>query len=516
MQSTSSRVRVLSRATVLLLLTLALTGALPEPEAAAQNAAQQAAPAPEVGPTHAAVPAPTAPVPAPTAAASPPPPAAQSPAAPGQSPAAPGESGTPAFGQVRPSTPLRYDTEYPPMHYEGLAQSNRIARLQARLDRGEVKLDFEPGHGYLRSLLKALDIDPSSQVLVYSKTSLQTGEIQAASPRALYFNEDTYVGWVQGTQQIELGTMDSTLDQVFYTLRNGSPSGAHFKRETTNCLGCHDSLSYSGGGVPRFLLMSTYVDTHGDALTHEGSILVTDRTEFKYRWGGWYVTGQQGNEIHLGNMMVHNVQELTHLEGLRRGNLANLDALFDTKPYLTDKSDIVALQVLLHQSTVQDRITEVNWDTRTALAKASKDPADGHGVTLPPQIAKQIQDEMDALVDEMLFVSDPGYNSRLTGNSGFDKWFQARGPRDRHGRSLRELDLTTRLFKYPCSFLIYSDAFTALPVYARDYVYARLVNILTGKETDPQYGVLSAADRKAVVEILKDTSPQFAAALKRS
>ncbi len=401
------------------------------------------------------------------------------------------------------------------MHYEGLAQNNRIARLQARLDRGEVKLEFERGHGYLRSLLKALDIDPSSQVLVYSKTSLQTGEIQAASPRALYFNEDTYVGWVQGTQQIELGTMDSTLDQVFYTLKNGSQAPAHFKRETTNCLGCHDSLSYSGGGVPRFLLMSTYVNTHGDALTHEGSILVTDHTEFQYRWGGWYVTGQQGSAVHLGNVLVHDVKELINLDQVRRGNLDNLDALFDTKPYLTDKSDIVALQVLLHQSTVQDRITEVNWDTRTALAKAGKDPADGRGVTLPPQSRKQIKDEMDALVDEMLFVGDPGYKSKLTGNSGFDKWFQARGPRDSRGRSLRELDLTTRLFKYPCSFLIYSDAFDALPVYAKDYLYARLVSILTGKEHAPQYAALSAADRKAVVETLKETKPQFAAALKK-
>jgi hypothetical protein len=454
--------------------------------------------APEVGPTHAPLPAPAPPATPPAA-----------PAAPSS-----GEPGKPAFGMPDPSAPLRYDTEYPPMHYEGTAQNNRIARLQARLDRGEVKLDFEPGHGYLRSLLRALDIDPSSQVLVYSKTSLQTGEIQAASPRALYFNEDTYVGWVQGAQQIELGTMDSALDQVFYTLENGNPTAAHLKRETTNCLGCHDSLSYSGGGVPRFLLMSTYVDTHGNALTHEGSILVTDHTEFQYRWGGWYVTGQQGSAVHLGNVLVHNVKELINLDSVRRGNLDNLDALFDTKPYLTDKSDIVALQVLLHQSTVQDRITEVNWDTRTALAKAGKDPADGRGVTLPPQSRKQIKDEMDALVDEMLFVGDPGYKSKLTGNSGFDKWFQARGPRDSHGRSLRELDLTTRLFKYPCSFLIYSDAFDALPVYAKDYLYARLVGILTGKEHAPQYAGLSAADRKAVIEILEATKPQFAAAIK--
>jgi hypothetical protein len=424
------------------------------------------------------------------------------------------QNGAATFGVPSPSDRLRYDTEYPSVGYSGMAQNNRIARLQARLDQGEVKLEFEPGQGYLRSLLQALDIDPSSQVLVYSKTSLQTGEIQAASPRAIYFNEDTYVGWVQGSTQMELGSMDSALDQVFYTLQNGPQAPVRFKRENQTCLACHDSLSYSGGGVPRFLLMSAYVDTHGEPLTHEGSILMTDHTQFRYRWGGWYVTGQQGDQVHLGNMLVHNVQELTHLDTLRRGNLDTLDALFDTKPYLTDKSDIVALLVLLHQSTVQDRITEVNFDTRTALGKAGKDPADGRGVLLPAQSRKQIREEMDALVDEMLFVGDPGFSSRLTGSSGFDKWFQARGPRDGHGRSLRELDLTTRLFKYPCSFLIYSEAFDALPAYAKDYLYDRLVKILTGKEHAPQYSRLTAADRKAVLEILTATKPDFAAALK--
>lgn len=420
----------------------------------------------------------------------------------------------PTFGMPASSAPLRYDTEYPPIGYSGIPQSNAVSRLQARLDRGEVKLEFEPGHGYLVSLLKALDIDPSSQVLIYSKTSLQTGEIQAASPRAVYFNEDTYVGWVQGGEQIEVGSMDTALDQVFYTLRNTRSAAARFKRETTTCLACHDSLSYSGGGVPRFLLMSAYVDTHGEQITHEGSILMTDHTEFRYRWGGWYVTGYQGKQVHLGNLLVHDVKELAQLESLRRGNLDNLDGLFDTKPYLTDKSDIVALMVLLHQSTVQDRITEVNFDTRTALAKAGLDPSGGHGALLPPDSRKQIGEEMDALVDEMLLVGDPGLTDAVRGNSGFDKWFQSRGPRDGQGRSLRELDLKTRLFKYPCSFLIYSDAFHALPAYARDYLYDRLARILTGKDPGAQYAVLSAADRKAVLEILTATQPEFAAALK--
>ena len=408
------------------------------------------------------------------------------------------------------SAKLRYDTEYPVIGYSGAAAKNALARLQARLDRGEVKLEFQAAHGYLESLLKALDIDPSSQVLIYSKTSLQTGSIQAASPRAVYFNEDTYLGWVQGAEQLELGSMDSALDQVFYTLQNRNGPPVHIQRQTSTCLSCHDSLSLSGGGVPRFLLMSTYVDTHGEQLTHEGSILMTDHTEFRYRWGGWYVTGQHGSQVHLGNMQIHDAQELVHLESLRHGNLESLDRQFDTKPYLTDKSDIVALLVLLHQVTVQDRITEVNFDVRTALAKAGKDSADGRGTILPPQAQKQIKEEMDALVDEMLFVGDPGFTSQITGGSGFDQWFQARGPRDHQGRSLRELDLTRRLFKYPLSFLVYSEAFDALPLYAKDYVYGRFSQVLGGQDRGTAYSHLTATERRDALEILTATKMDFA------
>ena len=420
------------------------------------------------------------------------------------------EPAPPTFGMPSPSAPLRYDTEYPAIGYSGVAANNRIAQLQADLDRGKARLEFRPARGYLESLLQALDIDPSSQVLIYSKTSLQIGEIQAASPRALYFNEDTYVGWVQGSDQLELGSMDSALDQVFYTFRNRAAQDLRFRRETATCLSCHDSLSYSGGGVPRFLLMSSYVDTHGEQLSHEGSILMTDHTEFRYRWGGWYVSGRHGDQPHLGNMQVHNAQELVNLDGLRRGNLDDLAGLFDARPYLTSKSDIVALLVLLHQVTVQDRITEVNFDVRTALAKAGKDPSRGRGVTLPPQERKQVQEEMDALVEEMLFAGEPGLTARISGNSGFDRWFQARGPRDSHGRSLRELDLTTRLFKYPLSFLVYSRAFDAMPEYARDYVYGRFRDILGGQDHSKPYSHLSAEDRKALLEILTATKPDFA------
>ena len=410
------------------------------------------------------------------------------------------ESG-PLFGTRRADGKLPYDTEYPALGYTSTATHNAIARLQAKLDSGEVRLQFRPGRGYLESMLAALGIDASSQSLVYSKTSQQVGLIQARTPRAIYFNDDTYVAWVQGSDQMEIGTLDSQLGQVFYTFRNSEGAPKSFQRENATCLACHDTYSLSGGGVPRFLLMSSYVNTLGDQLTHEGSILMTDQTEMRYRWGGWYVTGQHGSQLHLGNIQVHSAQELVHLDQVRHGNVDTLEGLFDTKPYLTDKSDIVALIVLLHQVTVQEFITRVNFDVHQVLSTSPKPSG---------KDARVLTADMDDLLNAMLFVDAAGYSGPITGNSGFTKWFEGRGIRDSQGRSLRDLDLHTRLLKYPLSYLIYCDAFAALPVYAHDYIYGRLFDVLSGKDQSKPYAHLSAADRKAVMEILKATSPAFA------
>jgi hypothetical protein len=417
-------------------------------------------------------------------------------------------------------TSLPYPREYPAIPYAQMPRDNAIARLQARLDRGEVKLAFRPPRGYLDSILAALGIDRSSQTLVYSKTSLQTGDISAATPRAIYFDDDTYVAWVQGGN-IEIGTMDSRLGQVFYTISNQPVRQVRFDRQIMDCLSCHDTYELSGGGVPRFLLMSTYVDTQGNQLTHEGQILTFDDTPLKFRWSGWYVTGQSGNQVHLGNVLVHDVQQLVHLDQVRRGNLDTLQGLFDTRPYLTDKSDIVALLVLQHQVDVENLITRVSFEVRTALAK----------VAAPSELSEKaraaLKPYLDSLVSAMLFVDATRFTSPISGNSGFTAWFESRGPRDREGRSLRDFDLKTRLFKYPLSYLIYTPAFDALPSYAKDYLYGRFADYLTdsgtitytdareGQEADEGSSEssrpppLSADDRKAILAILAQTKPDF-------
>jgi hypothetical protein len=402
-------------------------------------------------------------------------------------------------------TKLPYDTEYPLMHYERTPTHNAIARLQQRLAAGSVKLTYAAPRGYLDSLLAALAIDPSSQSLVYSRTSLQTGSISAATPRALYFDTDTYVGYVQGSGNLELGTMDSELGQVFYTLPNRDTAAPQLQRQTLTCLACHDTYEMMGGGVPRFLLMSSYVSIHGDQLTHEDNILTTDETPLDSRWGGWYVTGQTGKQVHVGNILVKDVQELVKLDSVRRGNIDTLDGLFDTKPYLTDKSDVVALLVLQHQVTVQNLLTRANFEVRKALAAVGQKPG-----ALSKKTREALHGDLDDLAKAMMFGDAAPYSDTIRGNAGFDVWFQKQGIRDSQGRSLRDLDLKTRLLRYPLSYLVYTASFDDLPDYARDYVFGKFALVLRGRDTSATYAFMSDADRRDTLAILAATKPTFA------
>jgi hypothetical protein len=404
-----------------------------------------------------------------------------------------------------PEPPLRYDVEYPAIGYSTAPLTGRMASVAARLERGELALRHTAPRGYLDSLLAALDIDPASQTLVFSKTSLQTRNIRPETPRAIYFNDDTYVAWLQGGDSLEIASMDPVLGPVFHTLAQDPASPTAPERQMEGCLRCHDSYTLSGGGVPRFILGSGYIDAHGQLVSHEGWILTTPRTPLESRWGGWYVTGLRGAQRHLGNLIVADPAELAELERLQVGTLETLDGLLDTAPYASGSSDVVALLVLQHQVEVQNLITRVSYATRTLL--------DASG---PQAATERIAAIAEPLVHAMLSVDEAGLNGRVAGASGFAERFQARGPRDSRGRSLRELDLERRVFRYPLSYLVYSEAFDALPEVAREQVYGRFATILRGEDTSEEFRHLSAADRSATLEILRDTKAEFAAALDAS
>jgi len=432
---------------------------------------------------------------------------------------APASATQPRQASVPPRQPVSgfvYDVDYPFIDYSGRPERNDIARLEARMRSGRVKLEYREPRGYLDSLLEALGIDPDSQVLVFSKTSLQTDFISPQTPRAIYFNDDTYVAWIEHSSLIEITTMDAMMGAVFYTLSDRPAGPARFERETTRCLSCHDTFSLSGGGVPNFLFLSAYTRRDGQIVTNDVARHTSDATPLADRWGGWYVTGDLGGVEHLGNLLPPPSGDIP-LSAVHPRNLAVLDGLFDTKPYLNDKSDVVALLVLQHQVDVHNLIIHANYKSRMLMERLQPGSSTA-GLTweqLPPRMQRQFQALLEPLVRGMLMVGAAKFPAPVHGNSGFAQSFEARGPRDPQGRSLRDLDLQTRLFKYPLSFLIYSEGFDCLPPAAKEYVYRRLDAILTGHDTSPAFANLSAADRAAIFEILRATKPDFARAVAR-
>jgi hypothetical protein len=404
-----------------------------------------------------------------------------------------------------------YDRDYPFIHYSAPPEHNEIVRLRNRLNDGSVQLVATPQHGYLESMLAALNIDPDSQTLVFSKTSLQIDNISAATPRAVYFNDDTYVAWVQQSGILEIVTMDADRGPVFYTMSAFDPT-AQLARETLRCLTCHDTFAEMGGGVPHFLFESTYDVERGKLIPDAVARETTDETPIAQRWGGWYVTGEDGGAFNLGNILPPATRAPVSVDAVKRGSLRSLASLLDTSPYLRATSDIVALLVLEHQVTVHNEIIHANYKSRLLLERfqPGSDPATMHWASLTPQLQMRFEPMLRPLVDALLMANAAPLPHHVAGSNGYAQRFQARGPMDLRRRSLRQLDLNTHVFRYPLSFLIYSEGFDALPLFVREHVYAKLAQILQTAAPAAPYGDRSAADRKAAFDILLSTKPEFA------
>jgi hypothetical protein len=296
---------------------------------------------------------------------------------------------------------------------------------------------------------------------------------------------------------------------VFYTLDQEQSAAPRPVRQTENCLICHSSSRT--GGVPGHVVRSLFVDERGDPIFSAGSFSVDQTTPLEQRWGGWYVTGKHGSQTHLGNLVIQGKDVPRVVENPQGQNVERLDDRIDVGRYPAPGSDIVALMVLEHQTLVHNRITRASFEARqalhyqAALNEALKEPKDRR----LESTTRRIQSAGDDLVEALLFVDEAKLTARISGTSGYAEQFARIGPRDSHGRSLRDFDLERRLFKYPCSYLVYSQAFAELPQEIRDYVWQRLWDVLQGKADSETYGHLSVDDRQAIVEILRATIPDL-------
>ena len=401
------------------------------------------------------------------------------------------------------------DRERDLVGYFTATPTDPVARLQQRIDRGERTLTYDRKHGYLPAILAALRVPVSSQSLVFSKTSFQLERISPKAPRAIYFNDDVYVGHVQGSEILEFSAVDPVLGAVFYILRNVPGGKPKFVRETYDCLQCHESGMTSG--VPGHMVRSVFPTADGRPDFGAGTYLVGDETPFEERFGGWYVTGRHGAMRHMGNAFVRGGDGYATLDREPGANHASLAAFVDTRPYLAPGSDIVAQLVLQHQTRLHNRIVRAGWGTRLALhdQRIIDESLGRIGDGLSESTRGRIRSVCEPLVEALLFVREAPLPSPVTGSSDFTRTFAAGGVRDRHGRSLRQFDLRTRVFHHPCSFLIHSEAFAALPTEARAYVIGRLRSVLSAEPPPAPYDFLRAEDRAAIREILDETLPDW-------
>lgn len=364
---------------------------------------------------------------------------------------------------------------HPAIAYGKTPVQTAVTRLNTSIERGERSLTFDDTTGYLTSFLAAMDIPVESQVLVYSPTSFQAARIHQQNPRAIYFNDEVAVGWVRGGALLEVTAQDPVLGTVFYALpQAASAAPATFRREET-CVSCH--LTYDTLGVPGLTVRSTRARRGISDYLNDPS--VDHRTPYGTRWGGWFVTGADPALAHFGNQPLLQPERYQS----QASPLTSIEGQFDARGYLRPTSDVAALLVLEHQSQAANMITRLGWEARV-------------GDTARTRIAAEM------LADYLLFADEAPLPERVvSGASPFAKVFEARGPFDGQGRTLRTLQLSGRLMRYPLSYMIYSPMYRALPDGPRGLVEQRIDDVLSGRLTSARYAHLTPELRAEIAAI---------------
>ncbi len=399
-----------------------------------------------------------------------------------------------------------------PINYRGEDLNDPVARLEKQVENGTAALTWEADAGYLKSVLKLLKVPVESQTLVFSKTSFQYPKISAEHPRALYYNDDIYVGKVHAGKAIEIVSFDARQGAIFYLLDEHKVDHPVFQRAELDCTQCH--IAAGTRGVPGVLLRSVYAIPSGTLIPGAPTYITDQNSPVAERWGGWYVSGRPDDSaVSMANAAV--AESAAPVSAAPNGpsapKLAPLgQQVYQGADYLIPGSDAVALLVLAHQTQMHNLITLTNYKTRIALYNLGQHSADVQTETLPDATRRQFEKPAEQLLRYLLFADEAslsGLDPQSLAASPFAQEFAARGPRDSRGRSLRDFDLKQRIFRYPCSYLIYSEAFDAIPEPAKGYLYHRLLQILTGQDQSDDFARLSPPDRRAVLEIVLETKP---------
>lgn len=395
-----------------------------------------------------------------------------------------------------------YDTVINYLSSDGLADP--VTMLQRDIDSGKLKLDFDPEKGYLPAVLKLFNVPVSSQTLVFSKTSDQAAFTSPEKPRALYFNDHVFVGFAQGHPQLDVIAMDPKKGAIFFTVPQTPSDKPQFKRGD-GCLNCHANAKTLG--APGLIIRSVQTLPDGRPRQQVNTFIAGHNNPLRERWGGWYVTGTHGADEHMGNAFLANIKP-KDFQLAATSNITDLRDRFDTTKYLSPHSDTVALLVLDHATRMQNHITAAQYNSLHAIHDKEKGAID------EATFKKRIADAVEPMLAYMLLQDEAPLRGPVKGTSDFQSDFPKIGPHDKKGRSLREFELQTRVFRYPCSYYIYNETFDALPAATKDRFWQRLDEVLEGKDKSVQFSRMKPEEARAVKEILVETKPEFAAWLK--
>ena len=401
------------------------------------------------------------------------------------------------------------DYEQPPVSYSTTTPKDAVSRLQERMKLAGLNVHGRDKRA-VQTLLDALDVPVETQVLVFSRTSLQRGRIRPEQPRALYFSDSVYVGWVPGGLA-EIVAIDPQLGPVFYSFDFADAKAAPAIVRDADCMRCHGGTFVRD--IPGLLARSVFPDDRGDPLGRFGSRMVDDETPFGERWGGWYVTGYHGTEPHRGNTLgAEDGERLVFNPSGKRPD--ELSDFFDPAPYLRATSDVAALLVIEHQMAMQNTLTRSAFATRRMMAyqhglqKSFKEPETDEPAfdSVRSVLASAAQD----IVDRLLFRDAAVLPEGIDGDASFRRRFAEGAPRSRAGHALKDLDLNGKIFAQRCSYLIYSESFLAMPEVLKSRVFDLLGSALSGGEASGRYAYLPVDEKRRIREILLETHPEAA------
>ena len=372
------------------------------------------------------------------------------------------------------------DIDAPPHLYRTRTPTDRFTRMKDDLESGRIALDRSSEKAFIASLLRAFDVPVSSQALVFSNTSLQLRFISPSNPRALFFNDDLYVGFIPGGR-VEIVSLDPELGAIFYIFDIPRDERPPRVARSERCMNCHAAADT--GFIPGLVMKSVLPGPGGGSLNAFRIEQTGHGIPFDQRFGGWYVTGGSGISSNLANVVGRYSAGALTKDPIEPGTR------FDFARYPAGTSDVLPQLVLEHQAGFVNRVVEASYRARAALHAS--------GGKLTPEQSLELDEQARIVTRYALFADEaPLPPGGVAGDAAFKRDFA-------NGRPLREFDLRTRLFKLRCSYMIGSAVFSGLPPEMKQRIFRRLGEALDVEKPDAEYAYLPADEKRAIRDIVK-------------